>query len=180
VDVRLDRHRVRLAYEDLSFSGTTTFDRSRVYHGVTYPAGERVESDVSLRLLEAGYDYEVVGGDRTNVWAGVAGWVWTFDSKLQGTTSGLDESRGFTHALPVATFAAHHRFGNFAVSAGARGGLIDTDRYAIDLEAGVAWQPTPFMVLSLGWRWMNFAFHETTNVGDLTFSGPYLGLSASF
>ena len=180
VDVRLDRHRARFAYEDLSFSGTNTFDRSRVYHGVTYPAGERVESDVSLRLFEAGYEYQVLGGDRANVWAGVSGWVWTFDSQLKGTTSGLDESRGFTHILPVATLAAHERFGPFALSAGVRGGLLDSDRWALDLEAGLAWRPCNAVVLTLGWRRLEFAFHETTNVADMVFSGPFLGLSASF
>ena len=180
IDVRLDRHRARFAYEDLSFSGTNVLDRSRVYHGVTYPAGERVESDLSLRLFEAGYEYQVVGGDRTNVWAGLSGWVWTFDSQLKGTTSGLDESRGFTHILPVATLSAQERFGAFALSGAVRGGMIDTDRWALDLEAGVAWRPVQGLVLTLGWRRLQFDFHETTNVADLVFSGPFLGLSASF
>jgi hypothetical protein len=180
VDVRLDRHRARFAYEDISSSGTNVLDRSRVYHGVTYPAGERVESDLSLRLFEAGYEYQLVGGDRTNVWAGLQGWVWTFDSSLKGTTSGLDESRGFTHLLPVATLSVLERFGAFALSGSVRGGLLDTDRWALDLEAGLAWRPCRAVVLTLGWRRLEFAFHETTNVADLVFSGPFLGLSASF
>jgi hypothetical protein len=180
VDVRLGRHRARFAYEDLSFSGTATFERARIYHGFTYPAGERVESEVSLRSFDASYEFQAVGGDRTILGAGVGGRLWTLDTRLRGTTSGLDEERGFTHVLPFGGATAYHRLGTFALTAGARVGFLSDTRWMLDLEAGLAWRPCASVVLSLGWRRLEFSFDETTNTGDLVFSGPYLGLSASF
>ena len=179
VDLRCGRHRLRLAWERLAFCGSETLDEDVIFRGTTFPAGEDVDSWLCLTLWEAGYQYAVVATPCTEVWVGAGAWWWSFSSELDGE-SGLSESRSFSHVLPIATVDAVQRWGNFSLHGGIHGGLLDDDRYAIDLEASVGWRFWGPFELEAGWRWMRFAFHEATNEMDATFTGPFVGLSASF
>ncbi len=178
------RHRAFLSYEWIPFSGSSILDRPIVYHGVTYPKGEHVESDVELTFWKLGYDYAFVGDPQAKsgltMRGGLAAWLWDYDGRLQGTDSGIDESRTFSHVLPVATIAAEGAFGVFHVAGRASGGLLASDRYVVDLEASVGVTLWKTLSLDVGYRWMNFAFHETTNEADLTLYGPFAGISLAF
>jgi hypothetical protein len=178
------RHRVFLAYESDSFSGSSVLDRTIVYRGATYPAGEHVDSDLELTFWKLGYDYAFVGDPTAKsgltMRGGVAAWLWDYDGRLQGNDSGIDESRTFSHVLPVATLAAEGSFGLFHVAGRASGGLLATDRYVVDLEAAVGVTLWSTLSIDVGYRWMNFAFHETTNEADLTLYGPFAGISLAF
>lgn len=184
VSVGYGRHRVFLSYEWVSFCGDSTLDRPIVYRGTTYPAGEHVETDLDLTFWKLGYDYAFVGDPRASaglvVRGGVAGWLWDYDGRLRGTDSDLDESRSFSHVLPVATLAAEGAFGVFHVAGRASGGLVASDRYVVDLEASVGVTLWKTLSLDVGYRWMNFSFHETTNEADLTLYGPFAGISIAF
>ena len=99
---------------------------------------------------------------------------------MKGETSGLNESRTFTHMYPVATAAAEHRFGDVRVAAGANLGGVATDRFVVDLEASLGVRLFGHVVLEAGWRWMRFDFHETTNKASMTFEGPFVGIGGEF
>jgi hypothetical protein len=180
VDVRLGRHRVRLGWERLAFSGDATLDAPLVFRGTVFPAGEHVDGSLRLSLWEAGYQFLVVDTPCTEVWVGAGAWYWQFCGSLEGDTPGLDESRSFGHVLPIATLDATQRMGDLFVSAGVHGGMLAEDRYALDLEAAVGLRVWGPIEVEAGWRWMRFAFHETTNEMVATFSGPFVGLSATF
>jgi len=180
VDIRYRRHRVRLAWEELSYDGSATLDSGLIFHGTAYPPGEHVDGSMCLTLWEAGYQYALVCTPCTEVWVGAGVWWWEFCSSLDGNDTGLSESRSFSHLYPIGTVDAIQRFGNFSLRGGVHGGLLADDRYALDLEAGVGWRVWGPIELEAGWRWMRFAFHESTNEMIATFSGPYVGLSVSF
>lgn len=177
-DVRMGRHRIRFAYEPLSFEGKNVLDRPVIYHGVTYPAGSSVTSDIDLTLYEAGYQYALVDKCNDTLWGGLAAWVWTYDGTMK--TTGIDESRSFTHVYPVATFSGEHRFGNWKVAGGVNVGGLATDRYVVDLEASAGVRLFGHLDLEVGYRWMEFDFHETTNKASMNFSGPFAGIAYEF
>ena len=177
-DVRMGRHRIRLAYEPLAFDGKNTLDRSVIYHAATYPQGASVQGNIDLTLYEAGYQYASLDDCNDTIWTGVSAWVWTYDGRLK--TTGIDESRSFTHVYPVATVAAEHRFGNWKVAGGLNVGGLATDRYVIDLEASVGVKLFGHLDLEAGYRWMKFEFHESTNKASMTFSGPFVGVAYEF
>jgi hypothetical protein len=59
------------------------------------------------------------------------------------------------------------------------GALLASDRYVADFEAGVGYALLGGRAeVDVGYRWLRFDFHETTNVGALTESGLLVSLSA--
>ena len=181
--VSLGRHELAIRYDPSSFQGDTTLQRPFVYHGTTYPAGERVSSDVSLDLVIPEYGYRLWSAAVADLRGGIRGYIWAFDSELKGTGPGgvLDQSRGFTHALPAGFFALEGAWGDLRVGGTAAGGLLASDRYVADFEAGVGYGLLGGRAeVDVGYRWLRFDFHETTNVGALTESGLLVSLSARF
>jgi len=185
VSVGYGRHRATLAYEHDPFSGSSTLERPIVYRGVTFPAGDRVESSLDLDIWKLGYDCAFAGAPDVRggftARAGIAAWLWQYDGRIRSTISTFDEERSFSHVLPVASIAAEttamgwlHLGGKF------EGGLVDTDRYVISVEATAGVMLNNTLALELGYRWMNLSFHETTNEADLTLMGPFLNVSLIF
>lgn len=171
------RHRVFVAYERFAFEATEVLPESVIYRDVMFDAGDRVRSSLELDIVKAGYEGLLAGTPSSSLRAGIAGWVWRYQGSLENLDGPEDQSRSFTHVLPVAHVAADAAFGVLHVAARAAGGWIGTDRYAIDLSGGVGVRLFDRLSLDLGWRWTRFVFDETTNEGDLVFSGPYVGLT---
>jgi hypothetical protein len=182
VDVIWRTHRFSLAYEPLEYSGRTTLARPLIFHGATYPAGERVASDVALDFWIPRYDYEFVHLADVDFRAGLQLYVWQFDAHLTGSGSSgaIDQHRAFTHVMPAFTMAGGWGRGPWRLDAGFAGGVIGSDRYSLDLEGGLAWRPLHLFDLEIGYHWLKFRFHETTNVGDITSQGPFVGASFYF
>jgi hypothetical protein len=181
--VSIGRHELAVRYDPSSFQGDATLNRPFVYHGTTYPAGERVSSDVSLDFVIPEYGYRLWSAAVADLRSGIRGYIWTIDSELKGTGPGgvLDQSRGFTHALPAGFFALEGAWGDLRVGGTMAGGLLASDRYVADFEAGVGYNLLGGRAeVDVGYRWLRFDFHETTNVGALTESGLLVSLSARF
>ena len=190
VRVEYGRHRGTLAYESDSFSGSSRLDKTIVFHGVTFLAGTQVNSNLDLTIWKVGYDYAFVDTFRPGmmgvaetsltVRAGVSGWLWDYNGRVQSATPAQDTTRGFSHLIPVATLSAEGSFEGFRVGARVDGGLLASDRYVVDAEASVGLKLWNVATLDVGYRWMNLSFHETTNEGDLTLYGPFAGVSIEF
>jgi hypothetical protein len=82
--------------------------------------------------------------------------------------------------LPVLHATADATLGWVHLGARAAGGLLASDRYAIDLEATAGVRLGRAVTLDVGYRWMKFVFHETTNEADMTFQGPLVALTVVF
>jgi hypothetical protein len=174
-------HRVRLAYEPVTFSGEATLPRAVVFHGQTYPAGERVEAEVRTDFVIAGYEHRVACSRRAEAWAGVAGYLWEFDSRLEGEGSGLDESRGFRHFFPAATGAGRLDLGDWVLRGEVAAGGLGSDRYVVDAEASVGRRCFRDRVeVDLGWGMRLLEFHETTNEATIFAHGPFLQVGVDF
>ena len=183
ISVLLGRHELGARYDPSSFHGDATLDRTIVFHGTTYPTGERASSDVSLDFAIPEYSYRLWSLDGADLQAGIRGYIWTFDAELRGSGSGggLDENRSFTHALPAGFFTLANSWGSWGISGTAAGGLIASDRYVADFEAGIGYSLFQNHVeLDLGYRWLRTEFHETTNLGALTESGLLVSVLARF
>ena len=84
VNLRLGPHELGVRYDPSSFHGDATLDRTIVFHGATYPAGDRVSSDVSIDFIIPEYDYRFWSLNGTDLRGGIRGYIWTFDSELKG------------------------------------------------------------------------------------------------
>lgn len=175
-------HELAFRYHPASFHGEAVLRRDLVFHGATYPAGERVKSDVALDLAIPEYAYRLPSPRGAGFHVGLRGYVWTFAAELRGTgrSGRLDESRRFTHFLPAGTVGSAVALGRWRLGAEVAGGALASDRHAVDAEALVAFRPVDAVELSAGYRWLRFRFRETTNVGRLTAAGPQLSLTVHF
>jgi hypothetical protein len=179
LDVAYGRHRVRGAYEALSFEGTETFDETHVYRGVTFPAGEEVRSEFDLSFWKAGWDYLLVGCEERGLRVGLSGWLWTYEGKLEGE-SAPKTTRHFRHVFPVATADAWTSVGNWRLGATLGVGGLDVDRSVIDVSAYAGRRLGRRVEIDVGWRWMRFAFDETKNELDFVAHGPFVEVSVDF
>jgi hypothetical protein len=176
VEVTFRRHRLRVSHESIRSEGENFLEDAFVFHGDVYPAGFTVDSSVELTFWKFGWDLRLAGSPRSEVRAGLSGWIWTFDASVDGGPAGKS-SRAFTHVLPLLTLDAETRLGPLVVGGSVAGGAVDDDRFAIDAEARAGLRLGNRVQADLGWRFLRFAFHETTNVGDLVFHGPFARLS---
>jgi hypothetical protein len=174
------RHRVFLAYERFAFDAEQVLPSSVVFRAVMFDAGDRVASSLELDIAKAGYEVLLVATPSTRVRAGIAGWIWRFQGSLENLDGPEDQSRSFTHLLPVAHLAGDATFGALHLTGRVAGGWIGAERHALDLAGGVGVRLWDRVSLEAGWRWTRFVFDETTNEGDLEFSGPYVGASVEF
>ena len=179
IDGELGRHRFGASYEPLSFDGETTTSRTLRFHGVTIPAQTRLRSDVGLRLVMPRYDYALLDGSAAELRAGLLATIWTFDAQLRGAkpAGGIDESRHFTHVLPAVTLSGGLPLAGWQLAARSAFGVLASDRYLVDLAPELRRRLWDRCSLAVGYRWLEFVFHETTNRGHLTFQGPYVSAS---
>jgi hypothetical protein len=180
VGVRYRRHRVHLSYEWMSFSGDRVLTEPLIFHAETYPLGEQVKSTLDLTFLKAGYDYAFVLTPKFSARAGLSAWLWDFDQRMKGIDSGIDSERSFSHVFPLLDLYGEYRFGWAHVGLRASGGGVASDRYIVDLEATVGARIGKSISIDVGYRWMQFDFHETTNLADMTFQGPSISISTVF
>ena len=176
------RHRFGVSYQPLGFDGDETVRRSFVFHGATYPTGERVHSHLDLASWVPRYEYTLIDDSRVRLSAGPRAVVWSFDASVGGTGPGgrLSEHRSFTHVLPALGGEAMEPLGAWFLYEKLAFGLLGSDRYEVDAGGGGGLRAGEHVELELGYRWLKFRFHETTNTGDLTFAGPVAALTLRF
>ena len=172
---------------DMSGDGTLTADLSQ--GGVTLPVGTNVDSRLGFDTLSAYGTFDFVPGDTIEVGLGLGVTGMSFDGKLTSTDVGTPGSVSFDEdfALPVLAVTGAVNVGPFEFSALLAGMQAtysgdDLTYYEADLMA--AWRFIDSVVnarLALGYRHLT-ADAEFESSGDeveadVTFSGPYLGLT---
>jgi hypothetical protein len=182
LDLSLRDHRLSFAYLPMRFEGTDTLSEPFVFHGTTYPAGQRVESELDFTYYTFRYDYRLLHGEVGDLRIGLQAYYWIFDSRIQGTGPGgtLDEHRGFSSWYPAGSIAGELRAGIFHADASFAFGALSAERAIVDTEGSVGVLLWNRLSLDLGYRWMHFDINETTNDGDLTAHGPFAQLSLIF
>lgn len=181
ITATLGPHAIGLAYDAIGFDGRATTARGFVFHGTAYPAGERTDSSIDLDRWVARYDFLWIDAAALALRAGPRAWIWSFDSSVRATGGGpIAEHRRFTHVLPGLGAGADQTFGAAFLEERLGAGLLGSDRYEIDAEGGAGVALGAHAEIAAGYRWSRLRFHETTNTGDLTMSGPALRIGLRF
>lgn len=173
-------HRGYLTYEPLTWHGSSTLDRAVVFRRVRYPAGDHVRTDLTMNFVTGGYDYAVVDAPESSLRAGLAARVWTFEASLDGSPSGGDTRRVFTHGMPLLTLVGERRFGTWRAAADVAFGVLSSDRLLLDADLCVGVRLAEGLTLDAGYRLWKMRFHETTNRADLGAGGPFLEMELRF
>ena len=164
-------HRVRLSYLDLRFRGEDELDDTLIFHGTTYPQGEKVTSRIDFPRLSFGYDYDVWNTTWTKTWVGLVGHVYWFSARLTGDTQ--DEVRSYSRGGAALTTSIEAFPGPVRVAADGSLGYSTSSHQlfgGVRLTAEIgAWGR---LALGLGYRWERMDASGGTNVAALTLHGP--------
>ncbi len=178
--LELDDGRLRLGlqYLPFGFQGDTTLDRDLIFHGRTFPAGNRVESDLGLKTWSARVDGALIQESEFEVRLGVGAYWWDFDLELSDLDAAVTDSREFSRLLPAVTATSWAALGRgFAVRFDGAFATLDEGRRLVDAAASVDYEFIDRVHASLGWRWLRYWLNEDTNTGLLDLYGPTIGLT---
>ncbi|MCI0370867.1 MAG: hypothetical protein L0214_05685 [candidate division NC10 bacterium] len=179
----LGRHKFRIGYLPLSFDGDRTISQTFTFQGQTFTAGDRVITDLDVKILRAGYEFDFF---KTPLgFLGILFEVHYFDgeARLRDITSGLDEKVDFRVPVPVVglAFRAYPTITRI-VSVGAElvGVYAGSRGHYVDGEASVTFSPWPFVELKGGYRVIDLEGEEGDDKLDLFLHGPFAALTLRF
>ena len=177
----LDSHLLYGAAHLLDLNGENTLQENLVFHGKQYPAGTRVEADVTLNWYEIGYQYNIHFAKQGNLSIAptVAVALWDFSAQLQ--SDGIKDDRSYMKATPrvglefkwaplkkflvtgkaVGSLPIQHLPGIYTLGLTGKYMLVNKDRFRILLGLGI------------GYDWMRFEDSQqvpnriSANIGPL-------------
>lgn len=176
--VELGSHRLRYGFMPMSWEGTKTLTQDIVFDGQTYSATDTVTTEFDIAYHRLGYEYDII--DTLNNRLGVIFEIKYFDVDV--SLSG-PANRTANIKAPVPTVGIAAQVGlPFLLSVGGEvtGVSLGSKAWLVDAEAGVNFKPAPFVVVSGGYRLLDFHFDYDDNLADLSVAGPFVMLRADF
>ncbi len=182
-DVDFGDHRITFEHLPLSFAGDSVVDDAFIFHGATYPVGDRVVTAFDLDTFILRWDARCWSSDatRSSAHVGLGAWWWRYAMQVEGSPSGNDEVRQFSHLYPGVHGDLTWDAGSGLLLAldGAFAGT-GTSRTLYDLSGSLIWEIGDHVGVAAGYRFMRWDFNESTNDGDFDLRGPWLGLTFRF
>jgi hypothetical protein len=179
----LGEHRLSAEYLPLSFSGSGRTGRAFTFHGEPFPAGDDVSSDLELETWVVKWDYALSKERRTKdaFRVGLGAWWWDFDLDVEGSPSGIRESRQFSRVYPGAHASITMELGE-GTTLDLSGAMAANSyhRRLYDWSAEIAYHVSDYVFIGAGYRWLIWDFNETTNDGDFDFKGPFAAMTLRF
>jgi hypothetical protein len=180
IDLDLGPQRIAFDYSDFALRGDAIARKSFVFHGQTYPAGDRVVSNLEVPTGKLEWSYAVWRRKKSSWHVGLGARLWTFDLKVADDAAGLNETRRFTHLYPLAASDLDWDFGNgLFVRGGGNLAALSLRREVFEALAATGFRTNRYCA-EIGWRWQRFDFNESTNDGDFQLSGPFLAVHVRF
>jgi hypothetical protein len=179
--VEIGAGRLDLAWLPLHFDGEERLDQDEVFRGTLFPAGDRVESDLSLETWRLRLDAALLASGEGELRFGAGAYWWQLELKMHDLDTGVLEEREFSRLLPALTVAGSLK-ARRALSADFEAAVaaIDEGRYLVDLAGLLKTSFWRGFSGSVGWRWIRYALAEDTNDGTIDVFGPTFSLDWRF
>ncbi len=175
-DVAFGGVRLGAAWLPLVFDGKERLDQTELFHGTTYPAGNRVESDLQLTTWKLRLDARVHEDHDSELRLGVGAYWWTLDMRLNDLDAQISDERRFSRLLPAISASGSWRFApGWSADVDAAFASIDQGRRLWDLDASARYRIDRWVTLALGLRFLRYELNEDTNDGTIDVLGPTLG-----
>lgn len=178
----LGRHKFRIGYLPLSFDGDRNIPRTFTFEGQTFTANDRVITDLDVKILRAGYEFDVF---RSPVgYLGLLLEVHYFDGKahLRDVTAGQERTVEFRVPVPVIGlgFRAYPITRIISVGAELVGIYVGDKGHYLDGEMSITLSPWPFVELTAGYRVIDLEGEEGDDSIDLFLHGPFASFTVRF
>lgn len=179
----LDLADARLVFEwlPLAFDGRTRLPTTEVFHGTTFPAGNRVETELELETVRIRLDTAVFSDGADELRVGLGAYWWDFEMELRDFDALVSDRRSFSRLLPAASLAGTWAAsGELDLGFDASFATLGKGRRLFDLGSGLAWHLGESLTATAGYRYLRYELDEDTNDGTLEVHGPLLGLEWRF
>lgn len=182
----LGRHHLSFMYTRLNYADSANLPRSIVFLGRTYNAGDLVDTDVNVQMLDFEYQYDLINLENllAGFSAGVIGKVKYIagEARLTNLTGGYHEKKSFGIPVPMVGAGAHIGLLLNILEARAKiAGIGFSGNWFYEGLADISWTPFPFLDIHGGYRIIKLDLEDVSDVyADFEFSGPYVGLTISF
>lgn len=171
------RHRVTIEGAAYSYDGDAAVNRTITFAGRTFSISDRVLSNADLKYFFAGYQFDVVTGDRGHLGFQLGGALLDANGTLRSATTGLSGTRSERIGLPlVGTSIRLRPWRLFVIDAGAKGMALGGYGHFVTAEGhgGVVLGP---LTVRAGYQALDADIHEDRSSGTRSgiaprFSGP--------
>ena len=181
----LGNHRISLGYTPIKYSGSTTLSSAITFHGQNFAAGERVDTDLKLRMLDLEYQYTFLNME--NILAGFSlgaiGQIKYLDGEAKMNAPASGKQADFTARLPIPMVGLSAHAGLLAGILEARAKLVGigySSNYLYEALADLSLTPFPFLDIHAGYKIIRVKLDRSDDYLDAQFAGPYVGLTVSF
>lgn len=170
-----ERHKLRFDYIDFTYKGDNTVGSKIIFNGVVYPLSSRLKTDLELRSIKAGYEYDLVRGNggflafriaADNVFAKAS--VETMGAITNSTSASITAPvvglAGRVSPLPWVSLTADVCGVGYDKSV-----VYDASIYA-DIN------PIKNLGVTVGWRSMRININVENTVSDTQWSGAFAGI----
>jgi hypothetical protein len=176
--------RIFAAYMPVKFSGDGELTQNINFNGETFIAGSQVDSDVDMKLYQAGLAWYLVDVDdlpvRLQLGPELTAIYIDADLKMQEASYDLQESA--SAGVPVATLGLRGRLAlaDYLGVVGRVGYLNFKNNSFLDADVQVELSPLPMIGLFVGYRYLDVDVDESDVKINATFDGPYAGAMIRF
>jgi hypothetical protein len=181
---RWSKTRLVFDYFDSSRSGDTTITQTFTFNDQIYTAGQNVQSDLSLKLLQGQFRFSIADLKVVDVGVGLGLNQAKVNLELDGSVSGrtsLDESVPYPTLVAYATLKPIPTFHIKAELNGVRATVSGTRVDVLDSRLQVEWYVAHVLGFFAGYRQFRFdVVDEDFGSVENTFKGPYGGIGLKF
>jgi len=181
----LGRHHLNIAYTPMAYSGSALLSRDIVFHGQTFTASTRVNTDMKLRMYDLEYRYTLL--DLENLAAGFSvdaiGQVKVIDgeARISASAGNIGSTGKLRAPMLMVGLGAHVGILHNLLEARVRAtGMAYSKNYLYEALADISLTPFPFLDIHAGYKTIRLKIDYSDVYLNSDFSGPFVGLTLSF
>lgn len=172
--------RIRLAYLYGSFSGDTILGQTIQFHGTTFSANTRVETDLDIHYGRVGWAYMfpvVPGIFKVGPLLEVKGVFVDVSMKAATVRESVELPIAFPTVGVMLNLTPHRMLEIFGEASGLPFGNLG---YVVDAEAGLRFVPFSLLTVSAGYRLFDVRVGDSDDFAKLKLAGLFVGVSLRF
>lgn len=181
----IGKHHLSLMYTQIGHSKENLLSFNVNFAGKTYPVGTNVDADLTLRVFDLEYQYDIFKFKPilAGLTLGVLGKLKYIDGESSFSAPVIGKTKEtYGTIVPMVGLGAHlGLLANLLEARAKISGMGYSGNAYVDAIAEISVTPFPFVDIHAGYRIMKVKMDKVQDVNnDFFLAGPYLGLSVGF
>jgi len=178
------KHKFRIHYTPVSYTGESVIDRDLIFNGIRYPVNMPVRSSFDWKVWRFGYEYDIIYRDRGYFGILIEGRYTQMEATLQSPINN-EFARAKAPLPALGAVARVYPLRNLSITgeiSGFRLPDIDEDYKAnyADIDVYATFNVVHNLGVQAGWRRMNTFLQIEGDTGDIKFHGFWFGGALRF